>query len=324
MPRDLTVNLRRLSVTPATAVRYAEAFAFFMQFCTTMDIVLGAQPSDVLLDESLTDWIQFLWNSSSPHYWANLSYASCLDMFPRARLEASRRALKAWERLEPARAAFPAPLIVVLYVLYEVLLGENFNFPTTFDRKLQIAVYVCLLFLGLFRPVEIRHLRTTHVTLGPGGRVIIKVRGKTEIRLNLPSTVVEVRDVFVHILVSALLERRDPGTFLFECFTEATFGRFCERVCASTPGLPRMTPYSFKRGGASFLFSLWHSYDRVTEIGRWRSVGSARRYIDSARAESMVLEVNATLRSRLLNARAELRLFVRDAGGVGSFVFSEI
>ena len=190
MPRDLTANLRRLSVTATTAARYAEAFAFFMQFCTIMDIVLGAQPSDALLDETLTDWIQFLWNTSSPHYWANLSYASCLDRFPRARLEASRRALKAWERLEPARAAFPIPLIVVLYILFEVLLGENFNFPTTFDRKLQIAVYVCLLFLGLFRPKEIRHLRTTHVTLGQGGRVIIKVRGKTEIRLNLPSTVV--------------------------------------------------------------------------------------------------------------------------------------
>ena len=324
MPRDLTVNLRRLSVTAATAARYAEAFAYFLQFCTIMDIVLGAQPSDSLLDESLCDWIQFLWNTSNPHYWANLSYASCLDRFPRARLEASRRALKAWERLEPARAAFPIPLIVVLYILFEVLLGENFNFPTTFDRKLQIAVYVCLLFLGLFRPIEIRHLRTTHITLGPGGRVIVKVRGKTEIRLNLPSTVVEVRDSFVHILVSALLERREPGTFLFECFTEATFGRFCERVCVNTPGLPRLTPYSFKRGGASFLFTRWGSYDRVTEIGRWRSVGSARRYIDSARAESMVLEVNANLRTRLMNARAELRLFAREAGGVGSFVFSEI
>ena len=117
MPRDLTANLRRLSVTATTAARYAEAFAFFMQFCTIMDIVLGAQPSDALLDETLTDWIQFLWNTSSPHYWANLSYASCLDRFPRARLEASRRALKAWERLEPARAAFPIPLIVVLFYI---------------------------------------------------------------------------------------------------------------------------------------------------------------------------------------------------------------
>ena len=324
MPRDLTADLRRLSVTRPTAVRYAEAFAFFLQFCLIMDIALGTAPSNDLLDETLTDFIQFLWSSSCPHYWANLSYAASLDKFPRARLEASRRALKAWERLEPARAAFPAPLLVVLFILFEVLLGENFHFQTTFDRKLQMAVYLCLLFLGLFRPIEIRYLRTTHLTLGPGGRVIVKVRGKTEIRLNLPSTVVEVRDIFLHTLVSALLERREPNTFLFECFTEATFGRFCERVCTNTPGLPRLTPYSFKRGGASFLFSRSGSYDRVTEIGRWRSVSSARRYIDAARAESLVLEVNAGLRTRLLNARAELRLFVREAGGVGSFVFSEI
>ena len=324
MPRDLTVNLRRLSVTRPTAVRYAEAFGYFMQFCVIMDIALGTQPSDFLLDETLIDFIQFLWNSNSPHYWANLSYASCLDKFPRSRLEGSRRALKAWERLEPARAAFPVPVLVVLFILFEVLIGENFHFQTTFDRKLQLSVYLCLLFLGLFRPIEIRYLRTTHLTLGPGGRVIVKVRGKTEIRLNLPSTVVEVRDVFLHTLVTALLERRQPNSFLFECFTEATFGRFCERVCANTPGLPRITPYSFKRGGASFLFSRSGSYDRVTEIGRWRSVASARRYIDAARAESLVLEVNPALRTRLLNARAELRLFAREAGGVGSFVFSEI
>ena len=324
MPRDLTVNLRRLSVTRQTATRYAEAFGFFLQFCLIMDIALGATPCDALLDESLTDFIQFLWNSSSPHYWANLSYASCLDRFPRARLEASRRALKAWERLEPARAAFPAPLLVVLYILWEILLNENFHFQTTFDRKLQLAVYLCLLFLGLFRPVEVRYLRTTHITLGPRGKVIVKVRGKTEIRLNLPSTVIEVRDSFLHTLVSALLERRQPNELLFECFTESSFGRFCERVCTYTPGLPRFTPYSFKRGGASFLFSQSGSYDRVTEIGRWRSVTSARRYIDAARAESLVLEVNMGLRTRLLNARAELRIFAREAGGAGSFVFSDI
>ena len=57
MPRDLNVDLRRVSVTRPTAARYAEAFSFFMQFCVIMDIVIGTSPSDALLDESLTDFV---------------------------------------------------------------------------------------------------------------------------------------------------------------------------------------------------------------------------------------------------------------------------
>ena len=88
------------------------------------------------------------------------------------------------------------PLLVVIFVLYEFLIGNNFGFQADFDRKLQLSIYVGLLFLGLFRPIEIRFLRTTHITLGPRGRIMVKVRGKAEIRLNLPSTVVEVKTSF--------------------------------------------------------------------------------------------------------------------------------
>ena len=95
MLRDLGADLRRSSVAPLTAARYVTASSYCMQFCTIMDLVLGANPSEERLDEALADFIQWLWSSDSPNYWISLSFAACLDRYPRFSLAVCRRFLKA-------------------------------------------------------------------------------------------------------------------------------------------------------------------------------------------------------------------------------------
>ena len=48
---------------------------------------------------------------------------------------------------------------------------------------------------------------------------------------------------------------------------------------------PKPTPHGIRRGGASWHFQLYGSFDRTVEHGRWASVGSARVYINEAAAE---------------------------------------
>ena len=45
------------------------------------------------------------------------------------------------------------------------------------------------------------------------------------------------------------------------------------------------TPHDLRRGGATWHFGLFSSYDRTQEHGRWSHQRTARQYIDEALAE---------------------------------------
>ena len=150
MPRDTSINLRRSSVTLPTVSRYAIAVGFFMNWLHIMNLILGPCPSEAFLDETVGDYIQWLFSASLPKYQGNLIFAAVLDLFPRAQLCAVRRMLKAWDRIEPSQSSFPCPCIYMVFIVHQILLGSNFGLTTNFATKLQYAVYVMLLFLGLF------------------------------------------------------------------------------------------------------------------------------------------------------------------------------
>ena len=72
----------------------------------------------------------------------------------------------------------------------------------------------------------------------------------------------------------------------------------------------RLTPYCLRRGGATHLFSSTFSFDRVTVIGRWSQVRTARIYVNEALA--LLSSIRETPQhSRLLRGFAErLRAFL--------------
>lgn len=46
-------------------------------------------------------------------------------------------------------------------------------------------------------------------------------------------------------------------------------------------------PHSFRRGGATWFFSLHHSYDKVMSHGRWVQPSSAKVYVGEAMADTV-------------------------------------
>ena len=313
--RDTSIDLRRASVTASTVSRYAQAISFFMNYLFILEIVLGPAPSEALLDETVSDYIQWMFSQNLPKFQSNLIFAAVKDLFPRCHLATVRRVIKAWDRLEPSTSAFPCPMLYCVFIVYETLIGSNFGETASFEFKLQLSVTVLMLFLGLFRPKEIRFLTRLHVSLGPSPNITVRVRGKTEVRHNRPAVAVTIRDPFLHMLLSALLAIRAESLF---DFTSNTFGRFCQSIFEHFPMFPRLIPYSFKRGGASDLFRRTGSFDVCVEQGRWQDIPSARRYIETATADQMLFELTPAWRDRMYHARAELRLFAERGGMVGS------
>ena len=315
MTRDTSINLRDVTVTRVTRLRYTSAISYFFAFCTLVNVVLPADPQEALLDDTGARFVQWLYEQDLPKYHGTLVFAAISDYFPRCELRTVRRMLKGWERLEPPSAAFPVPALFLCFILYELLLGGNFGKTGSWEIKVQLAVYALLLFHGLFRPVEILLLDRTSFQL-LNGRILVRVRGKTEIRFNRPAVAVKVNDPFLYLLLEELLRLRGERPLFFS--SGNTFTRFCKIVADFWPYFPRLTPYSFKRGGASHLFRILQAYDPIVEQGRWDSVTAARRYIDAANADQILFQLTPAFRARFQHARDQLRQFSERGGGVGS------
>ena len=315
MPRDPTVDLRRTAVAASTQSRYATSLQYFWAFCQLVNVVLGATPAEPDLDEAVTSCIEWLFRENLPKFQSSLILAAVLDLFPRSRLLQARRVVRAWDRLEPAKSAFPIPCLFLMFLIHEILLGGNLGIEAEFVIKLQFSCIMLLLFLGLFRPAEVRTLTRASITLGPSPQITVRVRGKTEVRANRPATAVTTNDPFLHLLLTCLLEARAGDAYLFS-LSAHTFSRFCKNVGAFYPMFPRIIPYSFKRGGASDLFRRTGSSDICVDQGRWEHVNTARRYIESALAEQMIFELSPVWLRRMQQDRARLLDFAR-RGGMG-------
>ena len=116
-----------------------------------------------------------------PKLQSALIFAAVLDLFPRARLLQARRVVKAWDRVEPGTSAFPIHSIHLAFLLHEVLIGSNLGFQASFEIRLQFSTIILSLFLGLFRPAEVRTLTCESFTLGPSPTITVRVRGRTEV-----------------------------------------------------------------------------------------------------------------------------------------------
>ena len=51
------------------------------------------------------------------------------------------------------------------------------------------------------------------------------------------------------------------------------------------------TPYSIRRGGASYAFSQGYTFDTLLVMGRWQSIKTARIYLDSGRSSLIQLQL---------------------------------
>ena len=68
----------------------------------------------------------------------------------------------------------------------------------------------------------------------------------------------------------------------------------------------RLTPHSFRRGGATRFFAVSGSYDALATHGRWAQVRTARMYVDSAMLEAGSVSLPAWGKNRLARCNSIL------------------
>jgi len=317
-------RLSNAVVTARTLRCYSELLEFLREFCRIYDFhgfVTGCENPNAVAGDGdadlyLSEFIQFLYDHDLPKYRGTLAFAAVLHFWPRLRghLAVSRRCLKGWDKLEPAVSVFPCPV-----ALLRIIIVENLEVEVSWEYKLQVITIACLLFVGLLRPEEARGLRRLDLQFLDDNSVVLQVEGKSEIRRGCGPVGVSIKDPLLVYFLRAVLDLHLHDDFLFEprLRSASSFGRFCSLL--AFPGA-RLTPYSFKRGGASHLFELSGSYDRVVQQGRWASVSTARIYISDARASQAVFLriLPEDLQSRLRRAQQWLRRFAAQVGMGGS------
>ena len=62
---------------------------------------------------------------------------------------------------------------------------------------------------------------------------------------------------------------------------------------------PRFTPYCLRRGGATWHFTKYASYDATQHLGRWTQAKTAKQYIDQATAEATTFDLPSWSKHRL-------------------------
>ena len=85
--------------------------------------------------------------------------------------------------------------------------------------------------------------------------------------------------------------------------------------CAGAFGMATgsLTPYCLRRGGATWHFERFGSYDATTELGRWQDRRTARVYINQAMADVAALSLPRWGQSRLERAAHALPALLREA-----------
>ena len=149
-----------------------------------------------------------------------------------------------------------------------------------------LAFVLLLGFVGLLRIGEIVSLKCYHLHfLGGGTQLHISLpdsRGAK--RSTLPESVVIKHHLTVKFFARSFSQCA-PDDFIYPC-THASLGRDLTRIALAI-GVrhPNLTPYSLRRGGATWLFKSILNYDYVQDHGRWSQAKACRIYINQGMAD---------------------------------------
>lgn len=278
--------LREAAFASSTSKAYARGLHSFLDWVVSD----GARaPSFGALDDLLSEFFHFLFLSGGSKGLArNAFYGVCVAL-PRAksRLPASRLALRGWERLRPA-VAHP-PLTWELTAVIAVQLARHGTW--------RMGVGALLAFESYLRVGELVGLRRADFA-DVGDARLGSVSASMFLRLAKTKTGsnqwVEVRAPVVRALLRRVVAGTGPGGRLFP-FSAAQFRRSFGIVCAELSLSPAYVPHSLRHGGATRDHLAGHSIEDILLRGRWVSVKSARRYVQSGRAVLLSLSVPPAL-----------------------------
>lgn len=269
----------------ATATAYTRAVAAFRgwllancpSFATHGTIGAAA------LDGWLAAYLLYLHEAECGKGFANCTVYGLKAFYPQlgGRLPVALRCLKGFNKLRPSTQHPPISHELAIIVACWLAVKRGLTFGVA-----ALLAFDCFLRVG-----ELCAIKLDHIAL-PGDSRISTLRSTVTIRLPRTKTgvnqSVELFDPDVAVLVRLVAaRRREAGCRRLFPFKDEEFRSALAEACA-TLGLHPFTPHSFRHGGAShFHFILkWRAED-VMARGRWLSIESFRRYLQSSHASAL-------------------------------------
>jgi hypothetical protein len=269
------VHIKFESMAPKTLIKYKIAVKRFFWWRKSAGF---STPSDLSeLDFQVGEFFNHLYLDDSPLGWAQDCLSGLKRLFPTCRrhLDMATLYYGNWVKATKRTKALPlTPDMVRGMAAYSLVKG-NISF----------AVTLLLMFAGLLRVGESLGLKLSHINCVKDNLAIVSLWfSKGAVRTGEPE-VVFIRDRSLVAVIKSLKKgaRADAGLFNG---SYRDFGILLQDAAAFFNLVhANLTPHSLRRGGATWHFSLFHSYDRTMQHGRWKQVNTARGYIDEALAE---------------------------------------
>jgi integrase len=277
------------SLDPKTQKKYKLAVCEFLQWIRDNNED-ATTPDD--FDDLLMDYIHELYGSGKGKSKATNTVYGIINYLPKLKkkLNGSKLCIKGWNKLHKSKSYPPLTWQLAMVIALQM----------TRRRKYDMAVGVLLAFDCFLRVGELVNINREDIA--DTGDIRISSEHKSMmIRLRHTKTGddkwVDVRNGQVQTLVRGLLAKTKPGTKVFN-FTTDTFRRTLKGVCAELGLSPLYVPHSLRHGGAThYHHILKMTMEDVLERGRWKSMDSARRYIQSGVAVLLDFDIPTAIRS---------------------------
>ena len=311
-------KLRDSALAPATLKAYSTNVNKFLQFTRLPSLAHLLRLAPALIDQRLSEYIDCLFAERGSYHYASQTLFGLIFRCPPVRfhLGESRLRLRGWNRLRK-HTSHP-PITWELAVLFAVTMarwGRHAEAVATllsFDCLLRVGELTRILYHDVIVPNDPR-LGSAHT-----GMVIRLARAKTGLNQSVSLDNAQVQRVLHAYL------RAHPflsGDRIFP-FAPSSFRSLLRRV-ARAHGLHHIpyVPHSLRHGGATYAFQRGAKIEDIMFRGRWLSMESARRYIQTARALLILLDIpqglnqtGAALAPHIDTVLAHLAESVRSAG----------
>lgn len=282
--------LRGMALAPASQKAYSKQLGSLLSHTRLSHSAFFAL-SATAVDRALAVYIQFCYDAKSSFAYASHTLSAVVHQRPdlRHQLPLARQCIRGWDKVRIS--ASHAPLTWELTVLMACTMARSgYHGP---------AVAILLAFDCFLRVGELTRIRRSDVVMPNDSRmgqahttmaVVLRVAktGRMQSVGIASADVAQLLAQWVRLMPRCVAGDADPRIFPFS----PDFLRRLMSRTASALQLPtHYTPHSLRHGGTTDDFLRNGSVERIQFRGRWKSLESVRRYVQTARAVLAAQEV---------------------------------
>ena len=283
--------LKSAALRPATLRTYDKNLSLFLQHIQLPLQHLLSLPVP-RIDQLFSQYLEHQYSVGGSFDSASHAFHSLLFRCPSLRLQLgeSRVRLRGWSHLK--QSSSHPPITWELTVCFATTFARWGHYPqgvaslVAFDCYLRVGELTRIRYCDVIQPSDPR-VGSAHATMAV--RLPITKTGRNQ-------WVSIQRSSVAQVLLHYLRSRPFRSTDLIFPFTPTQFRRLIRSVSLTLGvGHTPYVPHSFRHGGATCDYLSGRTIEQIMFHGRWKSMESARRYIQAGRAILVTCDVPPSL-----------------------------